>query len=132
MSCKIVTGDHVVQWAAVRLGVGLSCPCIHWGHEIDGVLRGVVIFNGYSGPDIEVTVAGEPAAWTRRFLRHIARYVFDDLGCCRVTIRTEKRDVAGLVLRLGGRVEGHMRDFYGRGRDAIALGILRDEWRLGR
>lgn len=131
-SFRIVSGDHVVQWAAFRLGANISVPCVHWGHEVNGKLAGVIVFSCYSGHDIEVSVAGEPKAWTRRFLRHVARYVFDTLGCSRVTVRTSKQDVAKLVLRLGGTIEGHMRDFYGPGKNAIALGILKDEWRLGR
>ncbi|WP_011579583.1 MULTISPECIES: GNAT family N-acetyltransferase [Chelativorans] len=98
------------------------------GIERGGEVIAGVIFNCFTGPNVEVTIAGH--GWTRGFLREVGKYVFDHLGCIRMTATTEKSEVIAIATRLGGTVEGVMRDFYGPGRDGTIIGILRNEYRF--
>lgn len=127
---QIVAGDAVVQWVAGRVGRPIELPAASLGVAIDGSLIGGVVFSGFNGSDIEITVAGEPRAWTPIFLRRVGEYVWGELACLRMTIRTEQPRVVDLAQRLGGQIEGRMRDFYGSGRDAFVIGVLKRDWRF--
>jgi len=127
---RIVTGDYVAEWVARRVGRSIELPATTLGVEIDGRLAGGVVFSGWNGFDIEITVAGDREAWTPVFFRRFRAYVFDELSAIRITARTEQESVAELALRLGGRIEGLMRCYYGPGRDAYVIGVLKDDWRF--
>jgi len=98
------------------------------GIERDGEIVAGVVFNCFTGSNVELTVAGK--GWTPSFFREVSRYVFEAMGCVRMTFTTEQDEVARLACRLGGKVEGLMRDFYGKGRDATVVGVLKDEFRF--
>lgn len=85
-----------------------------------------IVFNTYTRSDVHVTAAG--SIWPRGFVRDAGRYVFGKLGCCRATFTTEQPKVVALVERLGGKVEGRLRDHFGPGRDGIVVGILKQDW----
>lgn len=123
----IVSGEHVARFVSDRLGFGLCPPYVAIGIERDGEVIAGCLFNHFEGADIHATVAGR--GWTRAFLRAIGNYVFDQLGCERITAVTRCDEVARIAQRLGGQVEGRMRSHFGAGHDGIVLGILRDEWR---
>ncbi len=58
----------------------------------------------------------------------MGRYVGELMGCGRVTFVTEQPYVIDLAKRLGAQTEGRIRNHFGSGRDAILLGILKEEW----
>ena len=60
---RIVTGDHVAEWVARRVGRSIELPATTLGVEIDGRLAGGVVFSGWNGFDIEITVAGDREAY---------------------------------------------------------------------
>lgn len=97
------------------------------GTEIGGEIVNGVVFNDFTGADIHATVAGK--RWSRGFLGEIGHYIFGQLGCLRITITTEQPIVVQLAERLGGKVEGLLRNQFGQGRDGFIVGILRDDWR---
>lgn len=97
------------------------------GIEKDGEIIGGVIFNCYEGAAVHASVAG--SGWTRAFLRAVGTYVFDQLGCERITAITSDPVTATFAERLGGQYEGTMRNHFGPGRDGIVSGILREEYR---
>lgn len=125
---KIVTDDRVAAFVGAKIDTIIFPPFTAMGIERDGEIISGVVFNCYTGPNIEATVAG--CKWGRQFLQELGQYVFGQLGCSRVTITSEHADVLALAKRLGGKVEGTMRDFYGKGRDGSVIGILRDEYRF--
>lgn len=127
---KIVTDDRVYDYVAERLGNKPLPPYRCLGVEESGVIIGGVVFNNFSPHDVELTVAGESRAWTRTFFRRVRDYVFDECGYLRLTFTTEHQDVVELACRLGGQTEGRKRNHFGLGRDAILLGVLKDEWAL--
>lgn len=109
------------------LGFGLCPPYSAVGIERGGEIVGGVLFNHFEGPDVHVTIAGK--GWTRALLRAVGTYVYDQLGCERMTAVTPSDVVAGYASRLGGQIEGRLRSHFGPGKDGIIVGILRDEWK---
>jgi hypothetical protein len=46
-----------------------------------------------------------------------------------MTVITEQPKVVEYAQRIGGVVEGALRNQFGAGRDGVLIGILRDEWK---
>ena len=126
----IITGGRVIEYVSSKIGRDIIPPCTAIGREKDGLIVAGVVFNIYTGPDIEITVASEPNQITRGLLQACGRYVFDQLGCLRASITTEQHDVINLALRLGAQTEGLKRDAFGIGRNATILGILKEDWKF--
>ena len=97
------------------------------GIERDGEIVAGVLFNHFEGADVHVSIAG--TGWTRELIRAVGRYVYEQLGCERMTVITADAAIARYAERLGGKIEGLLRSHFGLGRDGIVAGILRDEWR---
>lgn len=94
-----------------------------------GRIVGGWVFNGYTGPNVEVSLAGRGAI-ARGVLRAVAHYVFQQLGCRRATAHIKSRNVRALLQaeRGGWRREGmHAGWFYDD--DAVSLGITRETCR---
>jgi len=125
----IVSDERAARFVSDALGVGFCPPYTAMGVERGGELVGGVVFNCFEAADLHISVAG--TGWTRGFLQAVGHYVYTTLGYERMTVVTEGEDVARLAERLGGRVEGRLRSHFGPGRDAIVVGILRDEWKYG-
>lgn len=126
---RVVTDDRVVAFVGERCG-GFLLPYTAMGVEIDGTIAGGIVFNRFGAFDCHMTVASEHGRpWPKGFLADVGRYLFDQLKRERVTALTEQPRVVSIALRLGGKVEGVLRNYYGPGRDATLVGILKDEWR---
>lgn len=126
----IVTDSRVVAYVSSRLGVGICEPCTAMGIEKDGKIVAGAVFNCWTGHDVQLTIASEPGAITRSFLKAMGIYVRDQLGCGRVTFETEQPFVIEMAKRLGAQTEGRKRNLFGPGRDGIVLGILKEDWRF--
>jgi RimJ/RimL family protein N-acetyltransferase len=98
----------------------------------DGVLVGAHILANYSDHDIELNIFGR-AAVCRSAWDAMGDYVFNTLGCSRITIKQKpgERAERKFALRLGFVEEGRMRNYYGDV-DAIILGLLKKDFRYGR
>ena len=120
-------GEHHREWLERTIGATLE-PTAQFLANSEPY--GVVGFERYTGDDVEVHVAGERGFLTRRFLRALAHYAFNDLGCARVTGRVPDFRPASLDvgLRLGFRHEGTLRRAH-KGADFHILGMLREECR---
>lgn len=125
----IVTDERVARFVSDRCGVSFVAPYTCMGIERDGEVIGGVIFNVFEGSDVHVSIAGR--GWSSRFLAEVGRYAFSILGCERMTAITESVSVVKLAERLGGQIEGRMRNHFGRGRDGFIVGILKEEYRFG-
>lgn len=123
----IVSGEPVARFVSESLGFGLCPPYVAVGIEKDGKIVGGALLNHFEGADVHVTLAG--SGWTAGFVRAVGSYVYDTLGCERMTAVTGCATVAGYARRLGGQIEGCMRSHFGPGKDGIIVGILREEWR---
>lgn len=124
----IATDERVARFLSERLGTALCPPYSLMGIERDGEIVAGVLFNQFEGANVHVSIAG--SGWGRDFIKAVGRYVYDQLGCLRMTITTEQPAVIDYAVRLGGEVEGLMRDHFGEGRDAWIIGILRKDWRF--
>lgn len=98
------------------------------GIEKDGEIIGGVVFNMFEGRDVHVTVAG--TGFGKNFLQSVGQYVYEQLGCARMTVKTEQSSVIRIAEKLGGQREGILRDHFGEGRDAVIVGILKSEYRF--
>lgn len=125
---KIVCDDDVARFVGERYGTIICPPFTAMGIERDGEIVGGVVFNNFTRNDVHISVAGE--GFHRGFLRAVGRYVFDQLGCLRISIETEQDRVVDLAKRLGAQTEGRKRNHFGRGRHAIVLGILKEDWKF--
>lgn len=123
----IVTDERVARFVSSELGFGLCPPYSVVGIERDGVIVAGILINFFEGHDCHITVAG--TGWTRAFLRLAGEYVFEQLGCTRCTFITQQPHVIALAVRLGGQVEGCLRDHYGEGRDGTIIGLLKRDYR---
>lgn len=124
----IVTDDRVARFVEYVIGQQIAPPYTCMGIEAGGRITAGVVFNVFEGAAINVTVAGK--GWTRGFVRAVGEYVFGQLGCSRITVITERPEVVALAERLGGEVEGIMRNQFGPGRDGALIGILKEDWRI--
>jgi len=124
----IVTDNRVAKFVGDRVGAIIYPPFTCMGIERDGEITVGVVFNCFTGHDVEITVAGSD--WSRDFLRAVGRYVYDQLGCVRMQITTEQENIASVSERMGGKREGVLRDKFGKGRDGIVLGILEQEYKF--
>ena len=91
---------------------------------------GAAGFERWNGSDIEVHYGGEPGFLRRPFLRAMARYVFVQLECDRITgrIPADRPEAAKLGLRLGFKHEGTLRRAH-KGTDILIYGMLKEECR---
>lgn len=103
----------------------------------DGALTGGFVFTGYNGDGIEVSVAGKGIA-SRGAWGAVVRYVFDQLKCARLEMRTRRSNkiVRTILPRFGMTFEGRARRFYGD-EDGLVFSLTRDDlsafrsrWRL--
>lgn len=122
----IVTDERVARFVGERCGIIIYPPFTVMGIDKNGEIIAGVVFNAYTGIDIEVTVAGGP--FNRDFISAVGKYVFGKIGCLRMSITTEQPKVIKIAQRLGAKVEGTKRDRFGEGRDGVILGILRNDW----
>lgn len=123
-----MVGDDVAKFVGDGCSTIICPPFTAMGIERDGEIVAGVVFNCFSGHDVHVTVAGE--GFHRGFLRAVGRYVFDQLGALRISITTEQEHVIDIAKRLGAQTEGRKRNHFGRGRHAIVLGILKEDWKF--
>lgn len=126
----IVSDDRVAKFVSARTGKAFCPPFVCMGMERNGEVVGGVLMNHFEGNDIHVSVAG--SGWTRGFLKAVGDYVFDQLGCERMTAITADEVTATFVERLGGQHEGVLRNHFGPGVDGIIGGILKAEWPYAR
>ncbi|MCY1741156.1 GNAT family N-acetyltransferase [Ensifer sp. SL37] len=124
----IVTDDRVAAFVAKTCGIDFLPPWTCMGIESEGEIIAGVVFHCFEGANVHLTIAGH--GWTRGFLRAVGEYIFETLKCERFTLTTEQPAVVNLGVRLGGQVEGLMRNQFGRGRDGFLIGVLKDEYRF--
>lgn len=122
----IVIDERVARFVGERCGTIIYPPYTCMGIERDGEIVAGVIFSGFTGNDVSVTVAG--TGFTRGFISAVGEYVFEQLGCLRLSITTEKPEIIRIAHRLAAQTEGTKRNHFGKGRDATMLGILREDW----
>ena len=113
------------------LNLNLSLPFC--GYVIVDKLNNTVgsfVFNGFTGDNVELTIACHERV-TIRIARYIALIAFFDLGCNRITARTRQSNQRAIraMLAVGFKFEGVAREYFS-GEDAILFGMLAKEQKL--
>lgn len=129
---RYVRGQGVVDFVFRHFGEKPIPPYVGLGTEIDGEIVNGVVLNVWTGNDAHVTLAGKK--FSKGFLAVVGHYAYQSLGCIRLTAITEQVSIVRYAERLGGEVEGLLRNQFGPGRDGILVGILKEDWerRFGR
>lgn len=117
--------------AGAQLGITFAPPFIALASIDDnGIIGGIVIFNNYDGANIDITAVGK-GAWSPRVVRDICRYVFNQLGCARITAKVRKNDrKTRKLLNKHSYFETGLRDWFGVGRHGVQYRMTRDECRF--
>lgn len=122
----IVRDARVAEFVGKAIGVVFHPPLTCLGIENDGQVIGGVVFNIFEANDCHVSVAGR--GFTRGFLAEVGHYVFTVLGKGRITVITEQPKIVRIAERLGGQVEGLLRNHFATGRHAFVVGILKEDY----
>ena len=134
-SYAVVRDDAGVRdYVQANLGLVLSPPYVGFAViDPDRNCRGAVVFNDYTGQNVELTVHGR-GCWTPAVVRRLLGYVWGELGCHRMTARTHPGNTAArrALKAMGFKVEGTAREWFQDGSDAILYGCLARECRLTR
>jgi RimJ/RimL family protein N-acetyltransferase len=124
----IVTDERVAKFIGERVNRTIYPPYTAMGIEQNGEIITGILFSCFTGNDVHMTIAGN--FWPRGFLADIGHYAFDQLKCIRMTAITEQPRIVHMAERLGGKVEGLMRNQFGEGRDGYLLGFLKQDWKF--
>lgn len=91
--------------------------------------QGVAVFTDFTGSNIELHYVGK--VLTRAIMRSIGNYVFNQLKCNRLTVKTRASSsyVTDYYTRIGFEYECTLKDYYGLGtvEDAIAYVMTRKQ-----
>jgi hypothetical protein len=104
-------------------------PCTALGIVRGGNLVGGVVYHGYVGHDIQVSIALDRTAFLP--WRALFAYPFEQLGCSRLTAFTGRKNKKArkLLENLGFNLEGvHLRGLDGTS-DAMSYGMLKENCR---
>jgi len=130
---SLVYGDdaRVAKWVGERARVQEFGPCTAIGIARDGRLVAGVVYNRYSGPNVEASIASDwPGWWTRGNLFALFWYPFGQLGCRRITAVTRAGNdrAQRMLAKMGFKAEGRCRHAFWDD-DGIVYGMLAEECR---
>lgn len=126
--------SRVLEWAEARLpgidmeraqGIGVADPKT-------GEMIAAAIFHNFRGHDVEIGFAADSPRWAQRgVVRAIFDYVFNQLGCVRVTTIIAETNNRALRLNdgLGFVREGRHPNGMAPGVAAISLGMQKEDCR---
>lgn len=131
--------EELLSWAVERMRATIE-PCFSGyrsdataiGHEIDGKIAGVLVYDTFGAGDCLWHVASSTKRWiTRELIIRGVAYPFMQIGQKRMTAMVSERNDLSLKLTRGfGFVEeGRLRRAGAHGEDMIVFGMLRDECR---
>lgn len=124
-------GQMIGYWVSEMLKKPIHPPysAMGWLNQRNSLV-GAALFNDfYPNGNVEATIYG-PGALTRVSLAQGFNYAFNQLGCSRLTVKCNRRNVRmrKLYPRVGFNFEGTMARYFGpdRGDDALVFRITRD------
>lgn len=122
-------GEPLRPFAEALLGGPVGEQAKFIGRVVDSQPVAVAVIEHWCGWDCELSIAST-GGLSRDFIRAVFGYVFDQLGCRRVTGRVSASLAwAKQLQRLGFREEGRLREAAPDGGDTIVFGMLRQECR---
>lgn len=131
---RLVVDEHqrIADWCEARIvhfaGWGSEPKAIGW--EVDGELRGGVVYTNYSPGNVFASIALD-APFNRRFLFAIFYNPFIAWGVRHIscTIERSNRRSIKLCSHLGFKLRGVLPESAVNGEDVIIMGLLRRECR---
>lgn len=101
------------------------------GYEVDGELRGGVVYTNYSGANVFATIA-MTAPLTRRFAYSIFWCPFVQFGVRHITCAIEEsnRRSLKLCMHMGFKLRGRLPESAINGEDIIIMGLLKRDCRF--
>lgn len=120
---------RIIAWVEERIGTRFVTPHTSMGFlHPDGRLASAFVFDNFTGPNINVSVAATPGGISRGVLRTVCRYVFDQNNCRRMTALVAHDNDASLKLtkRCGMTEEGRLKDYF-EASDAVIMRMTREE-----
>jgi hypothetical protein len=128
----------VAEWVGRMVGKPFNPPFTAIGVlDTEGTLRGGFVFTSFIDQSIELSLAGK-ASMTREAWAGVLAYVFDQLGCKRLSVHTRRGNkvMRRQVSRTGFFFEGVARRIYGN-EDGLTFSLtvddlpaFRKKWRL--
>lgn len=120
----------VADFVSDGLGIVISPPFVAIGIVDDDKLRGGMVFDGYNGSNIEITLYA-PGSLKRGIIRGGLHYVFVQSGVLRLSARTKRSNKAmcRILPRLGFKFEAVLPQYFGpqRGDDAVLYRMTRED-----
>jgi hypothetical protein len=113
-----------------RTGFDLVEPFYGFVSSRDGIDHSAIIVNFFDGRNCEVTVLAR--SLSRKDLATIGGFIFGELGCARVTARTDGANTSAIkgLLRLGFQPEGILHE-WSDGADGLQFSLLKRDWKFG-
>lgn len=132
---RLIFGEdqRVAEWCESKIvhfsGWGTDPKAI--GYEIEGKLRGGVVYTNYSGANVFASIAAD-APLTRRFLYAMFWCPFVQFEVRHIACAIEESNRASikLCMHMGFRLEGRMRESAINGEDVIIMGLLKRDCRF--
>lgn len=119
--------DAIGIWAFCTTGLPIRPPW-HWFgfRNAEGTSGAILIIHNASPRDAELIVIAESFRWTRQTIIATAKWLYNDLGLQRVTlkIRSDDRNTLDLAERLGFTREGRLRRALADDVDLVLFGML--------
>lgn len=124
----IVSGPELRPYFELKCGPTDDKASFVGRWENDRLLGVMATFN-FSGHDAEIGWAGEPGWISRRFLKVMYQYWFEQLGLRRITGRIDADNQTPMeqCQRLGFVKEGVMREASKDGKDVFIFGLLKKD-----
>lgn len=114
------------------LGTSIPSPARFIGKVKDGEVVSIAGLALWNGHDCEAFL-WSAGTLHRDFIRAFGRYVWQDLGCDRVSCRVAADNPwAEILPRLGFVIEGRMRRAFDGQIDMLIFGLLREDWKHGK
>jgi len=120
--------EAIGSWCATKLGTAVYPPYFAVGIAKDEnePLRGALVFNQFNGHQIEMTGYG-PKVFSPSVVKAAAKYVFDQLGCARLSATTRRGNVkARKLLGRHFKFEGCSPRYFGN-EDALRFYMLAED-----
>lgn len=128
---RLLHGLQLDTWIAERIPYirGRFGESVSIGVGDDDHLMAGVIYYGYTGHDMQVSMASVDPRWCNRYtLRALLSHPFKTCGCERLTAHTaaDNKKMIKLFKGLGFVQEGRLRKGFPHA-DALIFGMLRDD-----
>lgn len=127
----VLNHPSVLEYLEQKIGDKYGEPFQTFGFlNSEGELRAAFLLSEWTGTggNVDLTIAAEPGGIQRGAMRFLARYIFNQLGARRISIKTRKRNKAVLKLapRYGFKWEAVLTSYFPDD-DAVLFRMTRED-----